>query len=217
MLPKAKGRREAVPNRRKKARSPRRKAPSPHKKAARAQDQRGQSKRGKGDTTGQAPQQSQPSGQAEQGQTRSKSDQGRATSGESKGEAQRSQSPSQSQQTQSPTQSQQTQPQQGQTQQGQTQRGQTQQGAQQAQPSQGGGGSVTLTSEQRTKIRQTVLSGSNVPRVINVNFSVSVGTVVPSSVHVVAVPAVIVEIHPEWRGYYYFVVGDEIRGCPGHC
>jgi hypothetical protein len=69
---------------------------------------------------------------------------------------------------------------------------------------------VTLTTEQRTKVRETVLAGSNVPRVSNVNFSISVGTTVPNTVHIVAVPTVLVEIHPEWRGYMYFVVGDEI-------
>jgi hypothetical protein len=55
-----------------------------------------------------------------------------------------------------------------------------------------------------------VLTGSNVPRVNNVNFAVSVGTAVPSSVHVVAVPAPLIKIHPEWRGHMYFVVGDQI-------
>ncbi len=69
---------------------------------------------------------------------------------------------------------------------------------------------MTLTSEQRTKIRQTVLAGGNVPRVNNVNFSLSVGTAVPSSVHVVAVPETLIEIHPQWRGFFYFVVRDEI-------
>jgi hypothetical protein len=69
---------------------------------------------------------------------------------------------------------------------------------------------VTLTTEQRTKIRETVLAGRNAPRVPNVNFNIAVGTTVPSTVQVVEVPEVIVEIHPEWRRFYYFVVGDEI-------
>jgi hypothetical protein len=73
-----------------------------------------------------------------------------------------------------------------------------------------GGGNVTLTTEQRTRIRQTVLVGGNVPRASNVNFALSVGTAVPTSVHVVEVSPVLVEIHPEWRGHMYFVVGDEI-------
>jgi len=69
---------------------------------------------------------------------------------------------------------------------------------------------VNLTTEQRTKIKQTVLAGGDVPRANNVNFSVNVGTVVPTRIHVVEVPSVIVDIHPQWRGFWYFVVGDEI-------
>ena len=64
--------------------------------------------------------------------------------------------------------------------------------------------------EQRTRIRQTVFARSDVPRVNNVNFSVSVGTVVPTRVRVVAVPAAIIEIRPEFRNHQYFVVRDEI-------
>ena len=70
--------------------------------------------------------------------------------------------------------------------------------------------SKTLTTEQRTTIRKTVLSGGNVPRATNVNFNVSVGTTVPTSVRVVAVPSTLIEIYPEWRGHMYFVVNDEI-------
>ena len=55
-----------------------------------------------------------------------------------------------------------------------------------------------------------MLTGSNVPRVNNANFAVSVGTAVPSNVHVVAVPPPLIKIHPEWRGHMYFVVGDQI-------
>jgi hypothetical protein len=69
---------------------------------------------------------------------------------------------------------------------------------------------VNLNTEQRTRIRETVLKESNAPRVGSVNFSVSVGTVVPTSVRVVRLPAAIVEIYPAWRDYEYFVVGDEI-------
>jgi hypothetical protein len=80
----------------------------------------------------------------------------------------------------------------------------------QAQQGKTGGGNVTLTTEQRTKIRQTVLAGGNAPRASNVNFSLSVGTTVPRSVRVVAVPRVLVDVRPEWRGFLYFVVGDQI-------
>lgn len=70
-------------------------------------------------------------------------------------------------------------------------------------------GSINLSTEQRTTIRQEVLTTS-APRVENVNFSVSVGTVVPSSVRVVEVPAAIVKIRPAWKGYRYFVYQDDI-------
>ena len=71
------------------------------------------------------------------------------------------------------------------------------------------GGSVALNTEQKAKIRSTVLT-ANAPRVTNVNFSINVGTVVPRSVRLVAVPAPLIEIHPAWRGFMYFVHGDEI-------
>jgi hypothetical protein len=72
-----------------------------------------------------------------------------------------------------------------------------------------GAGSVNLTTEQRTTIRQEVLT-SNAPRATNINFTVNVGTVVPSSVRVVEVPTTIVKIHPQWKGYRYFVYNDDI-------
>jgi hypothetical protein len=71
-------------------------------------------------------------------------------------------------------------------------------------------GRIDLSVEQRTRIRQTIFSRSDVPRVTTVNFSISVGTVVPTRVRVVAVPAAIVEIRPEFRNHLYFVVRDEI-------
>jgi peptidoglycan hydrolase-like protein with peptidoglycan-binding domain len=69
---------------------------------------------------------------------------------------------------------------------------------------------VNLTSQQRTRIQQTVLTGRDVPRVNNVNFAVSVGTVVPTSVRVVDVGPELIEINPQWRGYKYFVVHDDV-------
>ena len=44
----------------------------------------------------------------------------------------------------------------------------------------------------------------------NVNFDVTVGTRIPRNVHVVVLPEEIVRIVPEYRGYEYFLVGDEI-------
>ncbi len=70
----------------------------------------------------------------------------------------------------------------------------------------------SLTTEQKTKIRTTVLQSSSAPKVSrsSINFNISVGTVVPRTVQFVAVPATIVEIHPAWRGYSYFIVDEEI-------
>jgi hypothetical protein len=48
------------------------------------------------------------------------------------------------------------------------------------------------------------------PRVDHVDFNLSVGTPVPRSVRFVPVPRTIVEIEPTWRGYDYFMVGDQI-------
>jgi hypothetical protein len=92
--------------------------------------------------------------------------------------------------------------------------GTTGQGTDQKAPAQKSGtrtdATASISTEQRTRIRETVLKQGNAPRVDRVDFRVSVGTVVPRSVRVVALPASVVEIHPAWRGFLYFIVGDEI-------
>ena len=55
-----------------------------------------------------------------------------------------------------------------------------------------------------------MISREKVQSVENVNFSVSVGVDVPSTIAVHALPPSIVEIVPEYRGYDYVVVRDEI-------
>jgi peptidoglycan hydrolase-like protein with peptidoglycan-binding domain len=67
-----------------------------------------------------------------------------------------------------------------------------------------------LTAEQRTKIRETIISRNNAPRVDRVDFAMNVGTVVPDSVRIVEVPPTLVDIDPTWRGDEYFVVREEI-------
>ena len=83
---------------------------------------------------------------------------------------------------------------------GQPPKGQTRDG--------GRSGSVTLTTEQRTRVRQTVLAKG--PRASNVNFTVNVGVVVPRTVRVVALDPILIEYYPRYRGYFYFIVGDQI-------
>jgi len=72
------------------------------------------------------------------------------------------------------------------------------------------GASVNITPEKRTQIHQVFVKERSAPRVDRVDFSLSVGTAVPRSVRFIPVPVTIVEIEPSWRGYDYFMVGDQI-------
>ena len=69
-------------------------------------------------------------------------------------------------------------------------------------------GSAKLSTEQRTKIT-TVIKQQNV-KPVQLNVSVSVGTRIPASVHFYPLPQQVVVIYPEWRGYDYILVGDQI-------
>ena len=72
------------------------------------------------------------------------------------------------------------------------------------------GGSVRLSEDQRSQIK-TIIGREHGPRLgSNVNFDVAVGTRIPRNVHVVVLPEEIVRIVPEYRGYEYFLVGNEI-------
>lgn len=65
-----------------------------------------------------------------------------------------------------------------------------------------------LSSEQRTKIVTVFKEHKVTP--VRLNVSVRVGARIPPSVHLYPVPVEVVEVYPEWRGYYYVMVGDEI-------
>lgn len=82
-------------------------------------------------------------------------------------------------------------------------------GATTGQGAAGSSGSANLTTEQRTKISTSVRQ-TNVKRVTNVNFNLSVGTVVPRSVTLHPLPATVIEVYPQWRGYRFVLVEDEI-------
>jgi hypothetical protein len=71
------------------------------------------------------------------------------------------------------------------------------------------GAGAKLSTEQRTKIT-TVIKQQSVQPVTNVNFTISVGTKVPRTVSFHPLPAEIVTIYPDWRGYEFFLVRDEI-------
>jgi hypothetical protein len=69
---------------------------------------------------------------------------------------------------------------------------------------------INLTPEKRTRIHEVIVQQRNAPRVSKPNFDVSVGARVPRTVRFAALPQTIVEIEPEWRGFEYFMIGDQI-------
>jgi len=71
------------------------------------------------------------------------------------------------------------------------------------------GAGAKLSGEQQTKIT-TVIKQQHVAPVTNVNFSISVGTRIPREVRYHPLPADVVTIYPEWRGYNYVLVRDQI-------
>jgi hypothetical protein len=72
------------------------------------------------------------------------------------------------------------------------------------------GAGAKLTTEQRTRIT-SVIRNEHVDRVNNVDFSLSVGTRVPREhIHLRPLPSEVITVYPEWRGYEFFLVRDEI-------
>ncbi|SDI46310.1 Protein of unknown function [Bradyrhizobium lablabi] len=69
--------------------------------------------------------------------------------------------------------------------------------------------SVNINDQQRTRVNESI-TRLNVQPVNNVNFSLTVGTAVPRDVHLQTLPADVVEVVPQYRGYSFFVVRDEI-------
>ncbi|MTV17306.1 MULTISPECIES: DUF1236 domain-containing protein [Bradyrhizobium] len=69
--------------------------------------------------------------------------------------------------------------------------------------------SVNINDQQRTRI-STSISHLNVKPLNNVNFSLSVGAAVPRDVRLQPLPAEVVEIVPQYRGYNFVLVKDEI-------
>jgi hypothetical protein len=69
--------------------------------------------------------------------------------------------------------------------------------------------SVQLSQVQRSKIWAAIGKG-HAAHAADVKFSVTVGAMVPRSVHVEVLPENIVEIVPQYEGFDYIVVGDQI-------
>jgi hypothetical protein len=72
------------------------------------------------------------------------------------------------------------------------------------------GARASLSQEQRTQMREK-LSSHREARVTNVNFSINIGTRVPRDFRAVHVlPADIVAIVPQYRGYRYFIYEERV-------
>ena len=83
-------------------------------------------------------------------------------------------------------------------------------GAQKSSERSRSGERVQLSEQQRTNVHQTLIKESNLNRATNVNVSISVGTRIPRSVRLAALPASIVSIVPAYRSYQYVLVNDQI-------
>jgi Protein of unknown function (DUF1236) len=74
----------------------------------------------------------------------------------------------------------------------------------------GAGARAQLSEQQRSNVHQTILKERNLNRASNVNISISVGTRIPRSVRLVALPASIISVVPAYRSYRYVVVNEQI-------
>jgi hypothetical protein len=70
-------------------------------------------------------------------------------------------------------------------------------------------GSTTLSPDQKTRLHGIITDG-NIRRIDEADFPLSVGTRVPDTVEVYDVPDTLVDIVPEYRGFDYIVVRDEL-------
>jgi hypothetical protein len=84
------------------------------------------------------------------------------------------------------------------------------QGAAETRGGASGSATVNLSTEQKTKIHGIIVADRSAPRVEHVDFQVNIGVLVPRTVKLARLPSTIITIEPSWRGYEYFLVGDQI-------
>ncbi len=68
---------------------------------------------------------------------------------------------------------------------------------------------AVLSTEQHAKVWET-LRGEKRARFTGEKFSMTVGEIVPQTVHLNRLPAGVIEYAPQYRGYEYIQVGEEI-------
>jgi hypothetical protein len=69
--------------------------------------------------------------------------------------------------------------------------------------------SVNINDQQRTRVTESI-TRLNVQPINNVNFSLTVGTAVPHDGRLQTLLVDVVEVAPQYRGYSFFMVRDEI-------
>ncbi len=83
-------------------------------------------------------------------------------------------------------------------------------GGDRAQSDSGSADRVQLSEQKRSSVRERMTKSARSNRVTEVNFDIRVGANVPRSATLHVLPADVVEIVPEYRGYRYVYVRDEI-------
>jgi hypothetical protein len=68
---------------------------------------------------------------------------------------------------------------------------------------------ASLTDQQRSKLGMSISQG-NVQRLSSVNFSINVGSTVPASTRLYPVTRAMIDVYPQYRGYSFMVVNDEV-------
>lgn len=71
------------------------------------------------------------------------------------------------------------------------------------------GAPATLSTEHHVRFRDTIRSEKVAP-LNDVRFSVTIGEAIPRTVHLNRLPARVLEYAPQYRGYEYILVGDDI-------
>ncbi len=71
------------------------------------------------------------------------------------------------------------------------------------------GAPATLSTEHHARFRDTIRSEKVAP-LNDVRFSVTIGEAIPRTVHLNRLPARVLEYAPQYRGYEYILVGDDI-------
>lgn len=69
---------------------------------------------------------------------------------------------------------------------------------------------ASISLEQKQRIRAVVFQEQARPRVARVNFALTIGNVVPAEVPVAPVPQELAGAFPDWHGFSYFVIEDQV-------